>query len=171
MIVRSQKLFSLLAGYTMMTVIVVTSASASVVGVTITPVFEAGDTHVFEAENALLSDGFLVETNHSGFTGSSFVNYVNEGYVEWAVNVAESGKFLFSFKYALKYGDRPLDIIVNGAMVSLSTSFPSTGSWDKWGSISTEIMLNPGTNTIRAQTRGISGPNIDRLEVKMMVPD
>lgn len=124
----------------------------------------------YEAEDALLSRGFLVATNHSSFSGSGFVDYVGEGYVEWTVEVAEGGKFLLSFRYALKYGDRPLDIRVNGTIASPNTPFPATGSWNSWGSVTREVALNSGTNTIRAQTRGRSGPNMDRLDVSVLPP-
>jgi hypothetical protein len=118
----------------------------------------------YEAEDASLDPDFAVLTNHADFSGSGFVDYVGEGAVEWVVDTDEGGKFLLSFRYALRSGDRPLDIVVNGAVVSPNTSFPGTGSWEAWRSVETEVILNPGVNTIRAQTRGSSGPNMDSME-------
>ena len=123
----------------------------------------------YEAEDASLSPGFIIATNNSGFSGTGFVDYVGEGYVEWLVDAAQSGTFLLSFRYALRTGDRPLDIVVNGAFSSPNTSFPATGAWDNWGVVETEVMLNAGTNTVRAQTLGVSGPNMDKLDVNKVV--
>jgi hypothetical protein len=119
----------------------------------------------YEAEDALRSRRFQVATNHSDFSGSGFVDYVGEGYVEWTVEVAEAGTYVLSFRYALKHGDRPLDIKVNGAVVSSSVSFPATGSWNSWGLVNRDVVLKSGVNTVRAQTVGRSGANMDRLDV------
>ena len=122
----------------------------------------------FEAEDALLSPGFRVATNNSSFSGSGFVDYIGEGYVEWSVDVAESRTLSLAFRYALSSGDRPLDIVVNGEVISENTSFPATTSWNTWGLVRiAEVMLNRGTNTISAQTRGVSGPNMDLLILDM----
>lgn len=118
----------------------------------------------YEAEDASLDPDFAVVSNHADFSGSGFVDYVGEGAVEWVVDTDEGGKFLLSFRYALRSGDRPLDIVVNGSVVSSNTSFPGTGSWEAWRTVETEVVLNPGANTIRAQTRGSSGPNMDSME-------
>lgn len=122
----------------------------------------------FEAEDAFLSPGFLVADNHPGFSGTGFVDYVGEGYVEWLVDVAGSGRFLLSFRYALASGDRPQEIDVNGVWVSQYTEFPATGAWDQWDVVQMEVALNAGTNTVRAQTVCCSGANMDRLDVTLV---
>lgn len=137
--------------------------SASLVGVSLQnatpePVQE------YEAEHAWLSRGFQVADNHADFNGAGFVDYVGEGAVEWTLDAGQGGPFRLSFRYALQSGDRPLDILVNGSVVARNLSFPATGSWQTWGTVETEVMLNPGANRIRARTRGSSGANIDRLD-------
>jgi len=123
---------------------------------------------IYEAEDARHTPGFLVSSEHPLFSGSGYVDYVDEGYVEWIVNVEQAGSYSVSFWYALGQGNRPLDIVVNGNIVSPDTPFPGTGSWAAWNSAETAIMLKAGNNVIRAQTHGSSGPNIDRLELRLL---
>jgi len=52
---------------------------------------------------------------------------------------------------------------------STNTSFPATGSWETWGVVEKEVTLNAGANTVRAQTTGVSGANMDRLDVSAVV--
>src|SRR5436305_1946971 len=46
----------------------------------------------YEAENAAIFDG-TVATNHTGFSGTGFVDYTNEvgSYVQWTVSVTQAG--------------------------------------------------------------------------------
>lgn len=124
----------------------------------------------YEAEDALLSPGFQVADNHADFSGTGFVDYVGEGAVEWILDAGQGGPFRLSFRYALQSGDRPLDILVNGSVVARNLSFPATGAWQTWGTVETEVMLNPGANRIRARTRGSSGANMDRLDASLIAP-
>ena len=47
---------------------------------------------ILEAEDAHFSDGFKVATNHPGFTGSGFVDAVQEGFTEWYCTGQKSEK-------------------------------------------------------------------------------
>jgi lysophospholipase L1-like esterase len=125
-----------------------------------------------EAELSTKSASFLVSSEHPGFTGIGYVDYVGEGYVEWTVDEATGGTYALIWRYALGGGNRPLRITVDGVIVSSSLDFPATGSWDSWGEVQVPVTLSPGTHTIRAQSIGLSGPNVDhlRLEVQSAPP-
>lgn len=123
---------------------------------------------VLEAENAAVSGG-KVASNHSGFTGSGFVDYINSNndHVAWSVNVPFSGTYILNFRYALgRDSDRPLAIKVNGNVVSSGLGFPATSSWTSWKTVSTSVVLRAGVNTIIATAIGASGANIDHLKVE-----
>ncbi|GAA3138628.1 glycoside hydrolase family 75 protein [Nonomuraea roseoviolacea] len=119
-----------------------------------------------QAEAATLSQA-AVATNHTGYTGSGFVDYVNAvgGSIEWSVNVAEAGSHTLTFRYANGTTvTRPMDVAVNG--VTTGMSFPGTGSWDTWADGRVTVNLNAGVNTVRATaTSSDGGPNVDRLSV------
>jgi unsaturated rhamnogalacturonyl hydrolase len=122
----------------------------------------------FEAENALISQG-VVESNHSGFTGTGFVNYDNAtgGHVEFTVEVAQAGKAALALRFANgTSSDRPMDITANGVAVAENVSFPSTGAWSTWRTSTVTTPLTAGANTVRATaTTANGGPNLDSLTV------
>ncbi|WP_433440684.1 glycoside hydrolase family 75 protein [Nonomuraea sp. CA-141351] len=120
----------------------------------------------YQAEAATLSQA-AVATNHTGYTGSGFVDYVNTagGYIEWTVNVAESGSHTLTIRYANGTTvNRAMTIEVNGA--AQTRDFPGTGTWDTWADAQITATLNAGVNTVRATaTTADGGPNVDRLSV------
>ncbi|NUR85019.1 MAG: carbohydrate-binding protein [Nonomuraea sp.] len=122
-----------------------------------------GATGDYQAEDATLSAAGVF-TNHTGYTGSGFVDYVNAagGYIEWSVAV--SGTRTLTLRYANgTTADRPLDLAVNGTKVA-SVSFPPTANWDTWATKSVTVQLGAGPNTIRATgAAAAGGPNVDKM--------
>ncbi|WP_433350102.1 glycosyl hydrolase family 8 [Microtetraspora malaysiensis] len=128
----------------------------------------AAATTVYQAEDATLSAA-SVATNHTGYTGTGFVDYVNApgGYVQWSASSAAAGPATLTFRYANGTTTaRPMDIAVNGTTVATGVSFAGTGSWDTWADKSVSVTLNAGANTVRATGTGADGgPNVDKLTV------
>jgi hypothetical protein len=124
-------------------------------------------TNRLEAEDAQISRG-KVMTDHTGFSGTGFVDYVNElgGYVEWRLNAATAQNTRLTFRYSNgTAASRPLEIIVNGETVDAGLGFSPTGDWDTWQTQSVTVALKAGANTIRARAISSSGgPNLDRLD-------
>ncbi|MFF5234822.1 glycosyl hydrolase family 8 [Dactylosporangium sp. NPDC000521] len=122
----------------------------------------------YQAENATISQG-VVESNHTGYTGTGFVNYdnVSGSYVQWSVTASAAGTATIVLRYANgTTTNRPMDIAVNGTVVSGALSFPGTGNWDTWQTKTVTAAVNAGTNTIRATaTTANGGPNVDKLSV------
>jgi len=125
----------------------------------------------YEAESATIV-GPNVHANtasaaHAGFTGDSFVDYLNanDDYIEWSVPNCNGGPATAEFRYALGGGNRPLQVLVNGQEVASSLSFPATGSWNSWSEVAVEIQLNAGSNVVRLVATGSSGANMDSLTI------
>src|SRR6266540_3523866 len=120
-----------------------------------------------EAENAVLSQA-TVATNHTGFSGTGFVDYTNVagGFIRWTANAASAGSASLSIRFANgSTASRPMDISVNGTVVAAGVSFGVTGSWDTWSTKTLNATLNAGANTIQATATGAAGgPNVDFLE-------
>ncbi|WP_214318388.1 CBM35 domain-containing protein [Nonomuraea sediminis] len=133
--------------------------------ITVTPVVAATD---YQAEDAVLSAAGVF-SNHTGFTGTGFVDYVNAagGYIEWTVNAATAGSYTLAVRYANgTTADRPVDIAVNGATVS-SVVFTPTANWDTWATKSVTVQLAAGANKIRATGTGATGgPNVDKISIQ-----
>jgi hypothetical protein len=116
----------------------------------------------YEAENAIISQG-AVESNWPGFTGTGFVNLTNVvgSYVQFAVTGPAS---TLQVRYANgTTADRPMSLTVNGASLG-TTSFPPTGAWTTWATVTRSISLGPGDGTIRLTSAVSSGgPNLDMI--------
>ncbi|MGJ5752129.1 glucose/arabinose dehydrogenase [Streptomyces puniciscabiei] len=122
----------------------------------------------YQAEDALISQG-AVATNHTGYTGTGFVDYTNTrgSYVEFTVGAASAGPASVTLRYANgTAADRPMDLSVNGTVVAPAVSFPGTPDWNTWAARSVTVTLKAGSNKIRATaTTANGGPNLDRLSL------
>ncbi len=122
----------------------------------------------YQAETATVSQG-TVASNHTGFTGTGFVDYTNVAgsYVEFSVSAAAAGTAQLTFRYANgTTANRAMDITVNGNTGALDLAFGATANWDTWAEQSISVPLKAGTNTVRATaTTANGGPNLDRLRV------
>ncbi|MEU2743492.1 PQQ-dependent sugar dehydrogenase [Streptomyces sp. NPDC007095] len=122
----------------------------------------------YQAEDAAISQG-AVATNHTGYTGTGFVDYTNitGSYVEFTVSAATAGTSSLALRYANGTStDRPMDLSVNGTVVASGVSFPATTDWNTWATKSVNVQLDAGSNKIRATaTTANGGPNLDRVSV------
>jgi glucose/arabinose dehydrogenase len=122
----------------------------------------------YQAETATVSQG-TVASNHTGFTGSGFVDYTNVAgsYVEFSVSAGATGTAQLTFRYANGTAvNRAMDITVNGNSAALDLAFGATANWDTWAEQTISVPLNAGTNKVRATaTTANGGPNLDRLRV------
>ncbi|RED61875.1 CBM35 domain-containing protein [Cohnella lupini] len=107
-------------------------------------------TGAYEAESAQLSGGAKVNNDHSGYTGSGFVDgYWNSGATAtFSVNAATAGSYRVTARYANAQNNPSIvSLYVNGTKIKQS-SFPRLANWDTWGTQSEVVTLNAGTNTI-----------------------
>lgn len=109
-----------------------------------------------------------VTTDHSGYTGSGFAdteNVLGNG-IDYKVN-ASAGQATIEIRYANgSTSDRPADILVNGNVAVSGLSMPATGAWASWSSVTANINLASGTNSISIKsTTGNGLGNIDYLKV------
>ncbi|TDU01725.1 glucose/arabinose dehydrogenase [Streptomyces sp. 846.5] len=122
----------------------------------------------YQAESATISQG-TVATNHTGYSGTGFVDYTNVtgSYVQFAVTAAAAGANTLSFRYANgTTAPRPMDITVNGTKVASAVAFPGTADWNTWTTVTVNASLVSGSNTVRATaTTADGGPNLDELTV------
>jgi endoglucanase len=122
----------------------------------------------YQAENGAISQG-VVESNHSGYTGTGFVNYDNVAgsYVQWSVTAAQAGAATLTVRFANgTTANRAMDVTVNGTLVGDDVAFAGTGAWTTWQTASLSVNVTAGTNTIRATAvTANGGPNVDRVTV------
>jgi unsaturated rhamnogalacturonyl hydrolase len=136
--------------------------------VTVVPLVASAASTRYEAESGTISSG-TVDSDHTGFTGTGFVNLTNAAgtYLELSVTASAAGDATLTWRYSNgTTADRPMTISVNGAVVASALSFPSTGTWNTWATVSVHATLLAGPNTIRATSNTADGgPNLDSLTV------
>ncbi|WP_197368081.1 carbohydrate-binding protein, partial [Streptomyces clavuligerus] len=112
--------------------------------------------------------GSTVDTNHTGYSGSGFVNTPNAvgAHVEWTVTATAAGPATLTIGYANgTTTDRPLDITVNGTTVATGVPFAGTGAWTAWRTVVVPAALRAGANTVRATATTANGAaNLDYLD-------
>ncbi|MEK4007023.1 discoidin domain-containing protein [Paenibacillus sp. FSL H3-0333] len=120
--------------------------SVPTAGPTASPVPEG----TYEAENATLSGGAKVNTDHAGYSGTGFVdNYLTQGpATTFSVNVPAAGTRNVTLKYANASGsDKTISIYVNGVK-QRQTTLPNLANWDTWSTKAEALPLNAGSNSI-----------------------
>jgi len=126
----------------------------------------------YQAENATIAQG-VVESNHTGYTGTGFVNYNNVAgsYVEFTSNAPTAGLAKLVFRYANgTAANRPMDISVNGSVVSAGVAFVGTGAWTSWQEVTVNTSVPAGAVKVRATaTSATGGPNLDRLTADVAI--
>lgn len=109
-----------------------------------------------EAEDAALSGGTVVSSDHLNYTGSGFVSgYSSQGSTTtWALgDVPQAATDHLTIRYANATGgdgqnvSRTLDLLVNGTDTGPLT-FPTTPNWDTWSTLQTSVQLNAGMDTL-----------------------
>lgn len=128
----------------------------------------AQNVKTYQAEDAFFFKA-KVETEHSGFSGTGYVNFDNEpgGYIEFTVFMAETDSQIFSVRYANgSTNTRSMELKIDSAIVVASLNFQPTGAWTNWGVDSVKVYLKQGANKIRLTSiTADGGPNIDRIDV------
>ena len=123
---------------------------------------------LLEAEAATRS-GVGIGSSNGGYTGTGYADYAaaTGAYVEFTFdNTSAAGARTLVFRYANgSSAGRPLELRVNGAVVQSSLSFPPTGAWGTWKTVSVSVQLAAGVNRIRLTSIGFSGGNLDSLTI------
>ncbi len=91
-----------------------------------------------------------VDTEIDGNEGAT-VGWIEAGeWLEYTVNVAQTGAYDVEIRYASEPGGGPFHFSVNGTQVSPDIQLPATGSWDTWASHTVQdVALAQGEQIIR----------------------
>ncbi|MGO4547403.1 discoidin domain-containing protein [Paenibacillus sp. 2TAB23] len=123
----------------------------------------------YQAENAALASGAKVNTDHTGYSGTGFVDgYWTQGATTtFTVNAAAAGNYDVTLKYGnAQGGSRTLSIYVNGSKIR-QTTLANLANWDTWGTKSETLSLNAGNNTIayKYDSSDSGNVNLDQIAV------
>jgi len=128
---------------------------------------------VYQAESATRAGGAGVNTDHTGYTGTGFVDgYGSTGAsTTFDVTAASAG----SHDVTLRYSNGPypaaqaktISLYVNGTKQK-QISLASTANWDTWADHKETVTLNSGANTIayKVDSGDYGHVNLDKITVK-----
>ncbi|MHA6757096.1 carbohydrate-binding protein [Streptacidiphilus sp. PAMC 29251] len=104
---------------------------------------------VCEAEQGALAGGTQQATNHTGYTGSGFVDHWGPGTSDTlTVHTPTAGAYTIAIRYANGQGSaRTLSLAASGTTTSVQ--LPVTSSWDTWGTVTLPVTLPAGDNAVQ----------------------
>lgn len=125
---------------------------------------------VYEAEDATLSGGTGVASDHDGFHGKGFVAGYFEGFGQtttFTVKASDEGLVPARLRFSNGMGsEQTLSLVVNGRFVR-RVKFKAGGDWDTWDDLDFELPMREGNNVVAFQKRHGDGcVNLDLLAVQ-----
>ena len=128
-----------------------------------TPPPNPGVTTRIEAENYNSMSGVAKE-NTSDAGGGQNVGYIDFGdWMDYSVNVSSAGGYAINLRVASPSGGQ-LQIKNASGIVLATVAIPNTGGWQNWQTVSANISLAAGVQTIRVQSTS-NGWNFNWLEI------
>jgi hypothetical protein len=126
----------------------------------------------YEAERATLSGGAGVNTDHTGYEATGFVDgYWNQGAsTTFAVNVPTAGTYNVGLRYSNgpnpSAGTKSVSVYVNGTKIR-QTRLAGTTTWDNWALQPEALPLAAGANSIsyRFESGDVGNVNLDNITV------
>lgn len=103
----------------------------------------------YEAETAIKTN-VTTNTNHTGYTGTGFVDgFAEQGdEVTFQVNVSSAGNHSLVFRYANNTGyTSTRHIYVDGAYAG-TVNMPNLANWDTWSTASVSVNVTSGIHTV-----------------------
>lgn len=108
----------------------------------------------------------VVETEHTGFTGTGYVNTDNavDAGIIWSVNAEQESSAVLSWRYANGgAGSRVARVLVNG-LEQTTLEFAAGDNWSDYQVASATVNLSAGNNRIELRaTEGTGLANIDAI--------
>ena len=122
-----------------------------------------GSTTRIEAENYSNMSGVANE-NTSDAGGGQNVGYIDiSDWMDYSVNVSSAGGYAINLRVASPSGGQ-LQIKNASGIVLATVAIPNTGGWQNWQTVSANVTLQAGTQTIRVQSTS-NGWNFNWWEI------
>jgi len=115
----------------------------------------SGSSHI-EGEDYSAMNGIQLE-NTSDVGGGQNVAWQDDGdWMDYSVNIAAAGTYTVKFRVASMFTGAQFQL-KNGSNVLATMSVPNTGNFQSWQTISTQVSLSAGAQTLRIQTSAANG--------------
>lgn len=124
---------------------------------------------LLQAESYSNMAGIQTE-NTTDTNGGQNVGWIETGdWLEYTVKVATAGNYTVLYRVASESGGGTIRLESNGTIIA-TTAVPETGGWQTWNTVSTNINLAAGTQTLKLYADK-GGFNINWLEFKTTSKD
>jgi oligosaccharide reducing-end xylanase len=111
---------------------------------------------LLEAERFTNQSGIQTETT-TDTGGGLNIGYIENGdYVDYAINVPKAGNYKITLRVASATNGGAINFSVSNLQLG-SANVSSTGAWQSWTNISTQLHLSAGNQTLRLSFSGASG--------------
>jgi len=129
----------------------------------------------YEAENAALSGGAVIATDHTGYTGTGFVagyTDTNKGNADttFTANAATTGTYTLALRYSNGTGSTmTLSLYLAGTKLK-QILLPATADWNTWTTETETVSLTAGNNAIayKFDTTDTGNVNLDDITVTLV---
>ena len=123
-----------------------------------------GTTVKVEAENYTAMNGVQKE-NTADAGGGQNVGWIDNGdWMDYSVNPSTSGTFSFKFRVAAGSTGAKFEVRKSDGTVLATVDVPATGGWQNWQTITSNVNLSAGAQTIRLHSTTWNGWNINWFE-------
>ena len=110
-------------------------------------------TNRIQAEDFCAMNGIQTE-NTADTGGGTNVGYIDTGdYIEYRVNIPSNGQYTIDYRVASRFSSGEVDFVVNGSSKG-RIAIPNTGNWQSWTTITRDVSLSSGSQTIRLLATG-----------------
>jgi len=118
-----------------------------------------------EAENYTSMSGIQTE-NTLDEGGGKNVGWIEQGdWMDYQVSVASAGTYALNLRIATPNTGAQLQIRKQDGSVLSTVNLPAAGWWQSWQTVSTNITLQAGTQTIRVISTAAPGWNFNWMEI------
>lgn len=125
----------------------------------------------YEAEDAIKT-GVAVDTDHSGYSGSGFVDQFDSSSdgVSFYVHAPVDGWYDLGLRYANATGGTATRrVTVDGVQVGFA-SLPNQANWDVWATATLPVQLKAGARQVNIGYGGVGAINLDYIELPALGP-
>lgn len=116
-----------------------------------------------EAENYAAQQGTQTEPTTDAGGGRNLNDFQTNEWTDYAVNVATAGTYRVEFRVASANGGATLQLRNSSGATLGSIGVGNTGGWQNWQTISTNVTLPAGQQTLRLFAHASTGCNVNWL--------
>jgi len=110
----------------------------------------------------------VIDTKHTGYTGTGFIDTENAvgASIAWSISAASAKTYTAQIRFGNGgAGARRATVVVNDTPIK-TLDFPTNSNWIQWQTVSVDVPLKAGTNSIKLVAETVDGlANIDNIRV------